>query len=391
MTESKVGLANPYALAEVALGRRVNWKTIADHEGFVKKTLGASIEELCAPAPGNLMVSGAADSQEILTEIRSKKAAPSAQLVTRVKAGPVSKMLTKLPEVAKARVSEALAGGQNGGPGYTPAGAEWADPGEFFEEGAEFFDPTQGGLGDCYFISALCAVAWARPDVILHHERTIGPGQEQFVDCVDFYANGAKKTIEVSELMPVLKTTHAWIYGRSSEPGEIWPAVYEKAFAKWKTNDPGDQPNYGPIAGGWPVQALVELTNLKGVTKTCSDFTADAIWQLVRSNCLSMRTVNPMTAWTFCATPTPVDYNGTGIYAYHAYTLLGWAFVNNIKYVVLRNPWGQNGPVINALAGAWSALESHNWWRSIQLNSGGVFAIPVDTFKKYYWQFGWVS
>jgi hypothetical protein len=25
------------------------------------------------------------------------------------------------------------------------------------------------------------------------------------------------------------------------------------------------------------------------------------------------------------------------------------------------------------------------------LNSGGVFAIPADTFKKYYWQFGWAN
>jgi hypothetical protein len=110
----------------------------------------------------------------------------------------------------------------------------------------------------------------------------------------------------------------------------------------------------------------------------------------VRSNCLSYRTFNPMTAWTFCVTPSPVDYAGTGIYAYHAYSILGWAFVNNIKYIVLRNPWGQNGAVINSLAGTWSAYDV-SFWRSVTLNTRGVFAIPVDTFKKYYWQFGWAS
>ena len=390
MSESKVGLANPYALAELALGRKVNWKSITDHEAFVKQTLGTSIEELCAPAAGNLMLSGAADSREMLSGIHGTKGEGVAALIARAKAGPVSTMLAKLSPAAQARVSGALAGGEKGvGPGYTPPGAEWADPGDFFDEAAEYFDPCQGGLGDCYFIAALCAVAWSRPYVIQHRVRTIGPGQEQFVDRIDFYSSGVK-TIEVSERLPVVKNTHAWIYARSSEPGEIWPAVYEKAFAKWKTSDATDEPNYGPIAGGWPVQATTELTNLTGVVKTCSSLTPDAIWSSVRSNCLSYRTVNPMTAWTFCVTPTPVDYSGTGIYAYHAYTILGWAFVNNIKYVVLRNPWGTNGAVINSLAGTWSALEQ-SFWRSVPLNSGGVFAIPLDTFKKSYWQFGWAS
>lgn len=389
MIESNVGLANPYALAELALGRKVNWKSIPDHEAFVGKTLGASIDELCAPTPGNLMVSGAADSQKMLLEIHETKGKGLPALTSRADIGPVEKILAKLPPVAQARVIGGLAGGEKCGPGYTPPGAEWADPGDFFEEGAEYFDPCQGGLGDCYFIAALSAVVWSRPHVIVHRERNTGPGQDQFVDCIDFYSSGVK-TMEVSERMPVVKTTHAWIYARSSEPGEIWPAVYEKAFAKWKTNDPTDEPNYGPIAGGWPVQATTELTNLPGVTKTSSALSADDIWNTVRSNCLSCRTINPMTAWTFCQTPTPVDYTGTGIYAYHAYTILGWAFVNNIKYVVLRNPWGTNGPVINSLAGTWSAYEQ-SFWRSVPLNAGGVFAIPAETFKKYYWQFGWAK
>jgi len=388
--ESKVGLANPYALAEIALGRKVNWKSISDHEAFVEKTLGVSIEELCAPVEGNLILSGAADSQKVLSDIHERETDKAAAFRSQAKGSPVEAMLSKLSPEAQARVIAALVGAEKGlGPGYTPAGAEWADPGDFFEEAAEYFDPVQGGLGDCYFISALSAVAWSRFDVIMQRSRATGPGQANFVDCINFYSNGIK-TLEVSERVPLVVGTHAWIYARSPEAGEIWPAVYEKAFAKWKTNDPTDEPNYGPIAGGWPVQATTELTNLAGVTQTCSALTADQIWTAVRSNCVSYRTFRPMTAWTFCVTPTPVNYTGTGIYAYHAYTILGWAFVNNIKYVVLRNPWGQNVPVINGLTGSWSAYDV-SFWRSVQLNSGGVFAIPADTFKKYYWQFGWAG
>lgn len=389
MAESRVGLANPYALAEIAIGRRVNWKAIADPEVFVEKTLGASVEHLCAPVAGNLLVSGLAEAPRTFAAIQQDQAPQVSAALSAAKGSPMETMLSKLNPEAQERVVAALLGAQKSreAPGYTPPGAEWADPGDFFEEASEFFDPVQGGLGDCYFIAALCAVAWSRPSVIMQRSRATGPNQSEFVDRIDFYSGGVK-SIEVTERVPLVKSTHAWFYARSSETGEIWPAVYEKAFAKWKTNDPTDEPNYGPIAGGWPVQATTELTNLPGVVKTCGTLSTEQIWTCVRANSLSYRTVNPMTAWTFCVSPPPVNYTGTGIVGYHAYTILGWALVNNIKYLVLRNPWGQNGPVINSLAGNWSAYDI-SFWRQVPLNKGGVFAIPVDTFKKYYWQFGW--
>lgn len=391
MTESMVGLANPYALAEVALGRSVNWKAIADPDKLVEKTLGASVENLCAPVAGNLLVSGMAEAQKLLAEIQQEPGPQAKTAFAASKGSPTETMLAKLDPEAQERVVAALLGAQkrNEAPGYTPPGAEWADPGDFFEEATEFFDPVQGALGDCYFIAALSAVAWSRPYVIVQRTRATGASQSSFVDRIDFYSGGVKN-IEVTERVPLVKSTHAWIYARSSEKGEMWPAVYEKAFAKWKTNDLTDEPNYGPIAGGWPVKATSELTNLPGVTKTCAELTADQIWTMVVNNAPSNRTVNPMTAWTFCSKTPPVNYTGTGIVAFHAYTILGWALVNKIRYIVLRNPWGQNGPVINGLTGNWSAYDI-SFWRQVPLNSNGVFAIPVDTFKKYYWQFGWNS
>jgi hypothetical protein len=390
MSEPMVGLANPYALAEIALGRRVRWSAVLDHEAFVQATLGASVEDLCAPVAKNLLISGAEDVQEALASVRAEDGRRQTAFTAQAKGGPTETMLARLSPAAQTRIVSALAGGNHtNAPGFTPNGAEWADPGHFFQESAEFFDPVQGGLGDCYFIASLAAVSWARPYVIVNYVRSTGSGQSEFVDRIEFHSNGVK-SIEVTELLPLIQGTHAWIYARSSEAGEIWPAVFEKAYAKWKTNDAGDQPDYGPIAGGWPVVATTELTGLIGTTQTCSALSADDIWNSVRGNSRTYRTVNPMTAWTFCQTPTPVDYTGTGIVAYHAYTILGWAYVNNIKYVVIRNPWGNNGPVINSLPGTWAAYDQ-TFWRNVPLNAGGVFAIPTDTFKKYYWQFGWAK
>ena len=37
---------------------------------------------------------------------------------------------------------------------WTPPDATWGDAGRFFNETAEFFDPIQGAVANCYFIAA---------------------------------------------------------------------------------------------------------------------------------------------------------------------------------------------------------------------------------------------
>ena len=50
---SNVGLANPYALAEIALGRRVNWASFPDRDAFVESTFGVPVARLLAPDAAN--------------------------------------------------------------------------------------------------------------------------------------------------------------------------------------------------------------------------------------------------------------------------------------------------------------------------------------------------
>lgn len=47
--------------------------------------------------------------------------------------------------------------------GWTPSGGQWADIGSFFREAAEYFDPIQSGLADCWLVSAMSSIAWATP------------------------------------------------------------------------------------------------------------------------------------------------------------------------------------------------------------------------------------
>jgi hypothetical protein len=361
-----VGVSNPYALAEVVLKRRVNWKRIADPQKLLGKTLGMPYEELFDPKYGSPLYAG----------LRFQ---PKTMSMERV----------EIPATAKGAHRALVEVG---------ATTAWVDPGDFFEEASELTDPVQGALGDCYFIAALSSVAWARTYVIAQRTRATGTAQQNFVDMIEFYKGGKPEKVEVTELLPLNSPSNTFIYARSSEAGEIWPAVYEKAYAKWRTNDPGDKPNYAPIAGGDPVGAAAQLTGLTPYYYWNSGLSADAIYTKVRENCISRKTFNPMVAWTYASSPSPdVNYANAHLAANHAYSILGWQYASNQKYIVLRNPWGTYEAVLNVDGGTWAAWDAPykggpGWWRPIAMATpDGIFALRADTFKKYFAGFGLVK
>ncbi len=190
-----------------------------------------------------------------------------------------------------------------------------------------------------------------------------------------------------------------WIYARAGDPKELWPGVYEKAFAIWKIGTTSEQPDMTLINYGDPVAAGVALTN-----GACSYFptsevidlpligsidvvTSDQIWQTVRSHSLGMRTLHPMMAWTPGSASVGLDYGSAHIVLNHAYSILGWDYRNGAKYIVLRNPWGTYEATLNVLSGTWSAYDATSW-RSTTLSEAGIFAITAETFKQYFQGFG---
>jgi hypothetical protein len=339
-----IGAINPYALVEYKLGRTVNWKRIPEPRKLLEETLGMPYEKLFDPREKSPLFAGKITKQNG-KEVRSK-------------------------------------------PPVDVGGLVWADPGEFFDEAAEFFDPVQGAVGDCYLIAALASVAWARPYALAQRTRATGTAQQAFVDMIEFHSGGKSIPIEVTEKLPLNAPGNTYIYCRSSEPGEIWPAVYEKAYAKWRTNDSGDTPNILAIAGGDPLAACVQLTGLTPYYYSCPAMSADDIWTKVRENSLSRKTMHPMVAWTYCQPPAGVHYADANLVGCHAYSILGWNYDNGHKYVVLRNPWGNHEATLNVESGNWVAFDG-SFWRTIALASNdGTFALEAATFKKYFAGFG---
>ena len=436
---------NPFALADLVSGQRIPWNDIADAKSVLEQILATPYEELFDPKYGGpLYVGLALDSHLKLVPERSplldiqprrdgddarpgglesfgqyQTLADMARLadLKSILEWPIlcadlsrySRVRISLrlpPELRALQLGNALSADvirsitfdpaiiANVDPGWTPPGGHWAVAGEFFQQTAEYFDPVQGAVANCYYIAALSAIAWATPFRLAHLTRATGPTQPQFNDQISFYkpdSGGAlDQAIQVTEAVPMTAGGNP-IYCRSSESGETWPAVYEKAFAKLKTGTATDMPDITQTAWGDCVWATAQLNGGTRHYYDTAGRSADDLWQLLRSNCLSYRTFNPMTAWTYSsgdAAPDHVDYSSAQIVGSHCYTVLGWAYRDCQRWIVLRNPWG-NTEATSSVLDATISMYDVSWWRPITLkNNDGVFAMEIGAFKKYFAGFG---
>ncbi len=270
---------------------------------------------------------------------------------------------------------------------WTPAGSVWRDMGDFFEDVTEYSDATQGSVGNCYFIAAVSAIAWADPYRIVHRNRATGTGETSRVNAIQFYSKGGgkdapTKLVEVTDKTLVRTSNNSPIYCRSKDPNEIYPALYEKAFAKWIAQTNSDKPNIAATAGGDPVKACAQLNNKTPYYYNTSSRTGSQLWSIVRANSMSYKTIHPMTAWTY---GSQRNYTGTNIVGNHAYTVLGWAYKNSKRYIVLRNPWGYREPAgVNTYQGLLYFYDK-SFWRPINtIGNDGVFALEANSFQYYF-------
>ena len=387
--ELKLTAINPFAVAEQVLGKKVKWDELEDQEESLAGVFNVPKEELFAHDSViiNPMLSA---KGELLTREKAQT-----QLKTYLEAKTVKKLTLKtrsikqiaLKDIASKTINavflESVKSAKN--TEWNPANTVWLDKGDYFEDVAELTDPVQGSLADCYYISALCSVAWSRPYAIINATSPSRNGNEDSpLHQVPFYnTKGTIENVVVGEAVPCSSSTKNILYASSADSGEIWPAVMEKAYAKWKTGNTTDKPNFLSIEYGDCVEACRQLIGGTKTYKYTSDMTASQIATFVRSNSLSRRTFNPMVAWTPSRQPSGCDYAKAHIVANHAYSILGWVSSNNSYYIVLRNPWGTYHGVLDCLSGSYSGMLNDNW-HNFTYGRNGVFAMKVDTFKKYF-------
>lgn len=225
---------------------------------------------------------------------------------------------------------------------YTLVDASLFD--EHDDQHVEYTDVHQGSIGDCYFAAALSAVTYSDNDYAVRD----GMVRETYDDkgniasfVVRFYdAWGEPQDIEVDAQL--VRRNGKPLYMRSGDSvsslEEIWPGIVEKAYAKWH----GDYEKIGN--GGFPGDVMQALTgaqaNWKQIKWQSEASLHRAIEEAVDAN-------RPVVAWTF-GEDSGVDYDGSGVYAWHAYSVHGSRVTEDGEYQVqLRNPWGSSEPAGN--------------------------------------------
>jgi hypothetical protein len=278
----------------------------------------------------------------------------------------------------------------------------WTDQGVFFADRAEGGDPVQGNIGNCYFISAMAAVAWSIPAFIRWRAPgavIIGAGDADtgslrfspgWYHRGDFDRRGIVVTdgplwqrVTTSELLP---TTADGVppYARSSDAGETWPGIYEKTFAVWRSQGAVRGIAYELLGGGDCGEATRALVGRDWVLDRFSlaDETPTSILEIVKSHSRTGKTFHPMTVWTYGIPedlPDDVEeartqrFDRADIAPNHCYTVLGWAGSN----IILRNPWGFQGAAEGYRAEIDQAL-------GLRMNENGVFAMPSRRLRSFF-------
>ncbi|MFO0601021.1 MAG: C2 family cysteine protease [Myxococcaceae bacterium] len=222
-----------------------------------------------------------------------------------------------------------------------------ARPGDVSVNGFGFDDPTQGQVGDCYFISALSAVAKSHPEILQNAVKANRDGTYT----VTFYERNSPmdlaKPVQVT-IDGKFADRHGMLeYAAARETKELWPMIFEKAYASWKGG-------FDAIEGGMSATALEAITGKQGdFFPVTSDMKGDALFAQIKAACANKGAVVALSkTW---------DPSEQGVVADHAYTLLGVEEKNGQKFVQLRNPWGEREPGRDG-------------------RDDGIFSLPIDKF-----------
>jgi hypothetical protein len=389
-----IGARNPYALADAKNGARIDWEKIWNAEGpdGIKKKLNSILQR------------------------------PPDRLFDPKYESPLYVKKENLESVNVGATSPCNAYLKTWG-AYKPTGLSglWFTP----EAKAMFDDPTQGCVPDCYFIAALSSVAWTADTLIASMARAWSTAGINAIT-INFWSkqniNGVSQVVKTPILVKKdLPLTDAGnlAFSSSKDLREVWPSIYEKAYALFmnlgSTDADVDHANIPKFSGGSPMNALFHITGKEFSTDTNNNPTAfitknmnpDAVYNTLLNKCqvsatASKKTLNPTVAWTYhSATDAPgvVTYSEDMIAADHSYSILG---VHTDKAtgslcIVLRNPYGAawcNDPKNPADAAIYtlgtSDLEFTGMTAIPLSKPDGIFALDYKDFTRYFEGFGWV-
>lgn len=270
------------------------------------------------------------------------------------------------------------------------------DADELVTQKLTYLDPVQGAVGNCYLISAMIALAWARPEVLQSRLVDSGftpQGDQSFgwsFNKADDETTGGGR-FSVSARIPIAGKLPR--YARSSSREEYWPALLEKSYVAKRGAIPGDReptpaeyqalnthgtfPQFACqalVGGNVRVEFTSYIPNGEIFLRGGDLYEASG----VMSRPVMASTIDNMGAYN------PELWDKTGLWPNHAYAVLG---VMDRGQVVLRNPHGfATEERAGYERGPWKVGDL-----SVDLNQNGVFAIASELFHQHFKSICWVN
>ena len=232
---------------------------------------------------------------------------------------------------------------------------EWVK-GQLFVGGVSKDDVVQGMIGNCYMVAAFASVAAQSPKAIQEAIKDNGDGTYTVRFFQPSYGTGAPTPVNVTVDGQLPTRWGGLNYGKGKDRAELWVPLLEKAYAQWK----GGYENIGH--GGAAGEVMGALTGRRSsYTWLSTSANEQSIFNQLKG---SLAAGKSAAAGTHGEESKPM-YTGSGMYADHAYSITGTSEENGVRYVHLRNPWGEVEPSGNG-------------------PDDGNFRLPMKDFLKFY-------
>jgi len=197
-------------------------------------------------------------------------------------------------------------------------------------------DINQGTLGDCYLMAGMGAIAVTDPQRIYDMIQKNADGTYTVTFHVveeingEFIPTGETAQITVDASFPT-KDGESFAYGHSNDEKELWPAIVEKAYAKWK----GGEGDYEDIEGGFSDKAMAELTGVSSHRVLTQNTTTDELRKDIQN---ALNSGHPVAAGGGTQSDPDRPFS-----AQHAYVVESvYQDSNGVWRVDLYNPHGES-------------------------------------------------
>jgi hypothetical protein len=232
----------------------------------------------------------------------------------------------------------------------------------------EVSDIHQGQLGNCYFLSALSALAEFPErynDIFITKKKS-----QNGCYALRLILQGIPKIVTVDDYFPAI--TNCW-FAASSGMREIWVNIMEKAWAKVSKS-------YASTIAGLPSESLSCLTEAPCFSIIHKKYSPEKIWDIL-SECDKKN-------YIICTnTGNNSDAEEVGLVRFHAYTIISCHdYRGELKLLKVRNPWGgfEWKGDFSDTSPKWDEIPGLKDFLGYAKTEDGIFFMTFDDFLTYF-------